>query len=188
MIIYTKTGDNGTTGLYGGKRVTKNHIRVQAYGEVDELNSYIGLIRSYNTYREIDEQLHVIQNTLFNIGAELATPSDRMFSINGKSKISCLISDKKIFLLEQWIDIMSEKVPPLKQFILPTGNVATSTSHVARTICRRAERSTVTLSEADEIRPLIIKYLNRLSDYLFVLARYFGYLANNKEIPWNPNE
>ncbi|MCO6565687.1 MAG: cob(I)yrinic acid a,c-diamide adenosyltransferase [Apibacter sp.] len=188
MKIYTKTGDDGTTSLYGGKRVSKNNIRVQTYGEVDELNSYIGLIRSHNSYKEIDDQLQSIQNSLFNLGAELASPSDQMFFSKGKMKSSCLISDQKIVLFEKWMDEMSEKLPPQKNFIIPTGNVTTSTSHIARTICRRAERSIVSLCEIEDVRPILQKYLNRLSDYLFVLARYFGYLANEPEALWNPNE
>ncbi len=188
MKVYTKTGDKGTTSLYGGTRVPKNNIRIHTYGEVDELNSYIGLIRSYNTNKDIDEQLQIIQNSLFDLGAELATPEDKMMLTNGKPRLSCLISEKQIELLEIWIDQMEEKLPPLTQFILPTGNVATSTSHIARTICRRTERSVITLSETEKIRPLCQKYLNRLSDYLFVLARYFGALDGEKETPWTPNE
>ena len=188
MKVYTKTGDKGTTALYGGTRVPKNSIRIHAYGEVDELNSYIGLIRSYTTQKEIDEQLQIIQNSLFDLGAELATPADKMMLANGKPRLTCLISEKQIDLLENWIDRMEEQLIPLTQFILPTGGVATSTSHVARTLCRRTERSTITLSEAEEIRPICYKYLNRLSDYLFVLARYYSHLNNEKETPWTPNE
>lgn len=188
MKIYTKRGDDGTTGLYGGKRVSKNSIRVQSYGEIDELNSYIGLLRSYGSLKNIDEQLKIIQNLLFTIGAELATPSDKMYSPNGKSKISCLLSEEKIILLEQWIDEISKTLPPLKQFILPAGNVSSSTAHVARTVCRRSERTIVTLGEIEDIRPIIQKFINRLSDYLFVLARYFAHLSNEIEEPWNPNE
>jgi cob(I)alamin adenosyltransferase len=188
MKIYTKTGDDGTTCLYGGKRVSKNNIRVQTYGEVDELNSYIGLIRSHNSYKEIDEQLQSIQNSLLNLGAELATPKDQMFFLKEKMKISCLTSNQEIVLLEKWMDKMSEKLTPLKHFILPTGNIIASTTHVARTVCRRAERSIISLNEIEEVRPHLQKYLNRLSDYLFVLARYFGYLENKRESFWNLNE
>ncbi|MDR1876880.1 MAG: cob(I)yrinic acid a,c-diamide adenosyltransferase [Flavobacteriaceae bacterium] len=188
MKVYTKTGDKGTTALYGGTRVPKNNIRIQTYGEVDELNSYIGLIRSHTTDKEIDEQLQIIQNSLFDLGAELATPADKLMLANGKPRLSCLLSEKQIELLESWIDRMEEKLPPLTQFILPTGNIATSTSHIARTVCRRVERDVISLGEVEEIRPLGHKYLNRLSDYLFVLARYFGHLAGEKETPWTPNE
>jgi cob(I)alamin adenosyltransferase len=155
---------------------------------VDELNSHIGLIRSFTTSKEIDNQLQIIQNSLFDLGAELATPADKMTLANGKPRLSCLLSEKQIELLENWIDQMEEQLPPLTQFILPAGNVSTSTSHIARTVCRRVERSVVSLSEVEEIRPLGQKYLNRLSDYLFVLARYFSHLSGEKEIPWTPNE
>lgn len=188
MKIYTKTGDKGTTSLYGGTRISKNNIRIHTYGEVDELNSYMGLIRSYNTQKEIDNQLQIIQNSLFDLGAELATPADKMILANGKNRLTHLISEKSISQLEEWIDAMEKQLPSLTQFILPTGTVVTSTSHIARTICRRAERSIVSLNEVEDIRPIGQKYLNRLSDYLFVLARYFGNLAGEKETPWMPNE
>lgn len=188
MKIYTKTGDKGTTSLYGGDRVSKNHMRIHTFGEVDELNSYIGLIRSYNNQKKIDNQLQIIQNSLFDIGAELATPENKMILANGKPRLKSLISEKYITQLEKWIDTMDEQLPTLTQFILPTGNVPTSISHIARTICRRVERSIISLTKAEEIRPILQKYLNRLSDYLFVLARYLGNKAGVKEIFWAPNQ
>ncbi|WP_128332064.1 cob(I)yrinic acid a,c-diamide adenosyltransferase [Apibacter sp. HY039] len=188
MKIYTKTGDKGITSLYGGTRVPKNDIRIQAYGDVDELNSYLGFIRSYTKQKELDDQLQVIQNSLFDLGAELATPSKKMILANGKPRLACLISEKQISFLEEWIDAMESELPALTQFILPTGCQATSVSHIARTICRRSERSVISLNEQEELRPLCYIYLNRLSDYLFVLARYFGHLAGHKETPWTPNE
>lgn len=188
MKIYTKTGDKGTTSLYGGDRVSKNHIRIHTFGEVDELNSYIGLIRSYNNQKKIDNQLQIIQNSLFDIGAELATPENKMILAKGKPRLKSLISEKYITQLEKWIDAMDEQLPTLTQFILPTGNVPTSISHIARTICRRVERSIISLTKAEEIRPILQKYLNRLSDYLFVLARYLGNKAGIKETFWTPNQ
>ncbi|TWP23881.1 cob(I)yrinic acid a,c-diamide adenosyltransferase [Apibacter muscae] len=189
MKIYTKSGDDGTTSLYGGKRVSKNITRIKAYGDVDELNSYIGLIRSYNKDLNIDKQLHIIQNSLFDLGAELATPPEKMILANGKPRLTCMIKVQQIEQIESWIDVMQEVLPKLKEFILPTGSILTSTTHIARTVCRRAEREVVTLNEIEKVRNICLNYLNRLSDYLFVLARYFGYLdKKNIETPWTPNE
>ena len=188
MKIYTKTGDQGMTALYGGTRVPKNHARIEAYGTVDELNSFVGLIRSYNAFSMIDAQLQVIQNSLFDLGAELATPPDKMTLANGKSRLACAVSEKEIKMLELWIDAMNDKIPELESFILPTGNINVSNSHVARTVCRRAERAVLTLNDTEKVRETCYQYLNRLSDYLFVLARFFGRLANEKETYWTSNE
>ncbi|MDR3272551.1 MAG: cob(I)yrinic acid a,c-diamide adenosyltransferase [Flavobacteriaceae bacterium] len=188
MKIYTKTGDQGTTALYGGTRVPKNHVRIEAYGTVDELNSFVGLIRSYNAFSMIDYQLQIIQNSLFDLGAELATPTEKLVLANGKKRLACTVSEKEIELLESWIDVMNDKIPELNTFILPTGNINVSNSHVSRAVCRRAERKVLELNDEEKVREICHKYLNRLSDYLFVLARFFGHLANEKETIWRPNE
>jgi len=188
MKIYTKTGDQGVTALYGGTRVPKNHARIEAYGTVDELNSFVGLIRSYNAFSMIDAQLQVIQNSLFDLGAELATPPDKMTLANGKNRLAYTVSEKEIKLLELWIDAMNDKIPELEHFILPTGNINVSNAHVARTICRRAERTVLTLNDTEKVRETCYRYLNRLSDYLFVLARFFGRLTNEKETFWTSND
>lgn len=188
MKVYTKTGDKGTTSLYGGVKVSKNNIRIDAYGTVDELNSAIGLIRSHKISTIYIEQLINIQKELFHIGAELATPKEKMYLANGKSRLPKLISETDIELLEYCIDEMEEELPPLMHFILPGGNQAASYAHLSRCICRRAERITVTLNDLEEIRGEVMKYLNRLSDYLFVLARKIAHDDGYDEIKWLPNE
>lgn len=188
MKVYTKTGDKGTTSLYGGVKVSKNHVRIDAYGTVDELNSTIGLIRCSQIDILFIEQLIQIQKDLFHVGAELATPKEKMYLANGKSRLPKLIAESDIEQLEKWIDEMEEKLPPLTHFILPGGYLAASHAHLSRCICRRAERITVALSELDEIGEEVLKYLNRLSDYLFVLARKIAADAGREEIKWLPNE
>lgn len=188
MKVYTKTGDKGTTSLYGGVKVSKNHIRIDAYGTVDELNSAIGLIRSSEIHTLYIEQLIAVQKDLFHIGAELATPKEKMYLANGKPRLSNLISELGIHQLENWIDQMEEELPPLTHFILPGGNFAASHAHLSRCICRRAERISVALNELEEVREEILKYLNRLSDYLFVLARKIAQDAGHEEIKWLPDE
>lgn len=188
MKVYTKTGDKGTTSLYGGVKVSKNDVRIDAYGTVDELNSAIGLIRSSEILIIYIEQLIHVQKDLFHIGAELATPKEKMYLANGKSRLPKLISESDIERLENWIDEMEEELSPLMHFILPGGNLAASHAHLSRCICRRAERITVTLNTLEEIRPEVMKYLNRLSDYLFTLARKIAHDANHEEIKWLPNE
>jgi cob(I)alamin adenosyltransferase len=173
MKIYTKTGDAGTTALFGGKRVSKADLRVDAYGTVDELNSYLGLLF------EEDSIIH-IQDRLFTLGAMLATEPG-----NTKVKVPQL-SEADITFLEKGIDKMEETLEPMRHFILPGGNQAVSFCHIARTVCRRAERLAVALNSAEPIDPLIIKYLNRLSDYLFVLSRYLSKKLNATETPWHP--
>ncbi len=188
MKVYTKTGDKGTTSLYGGIKVSKNHIRIDAYGTVDELNSSIGLIRSSPINSVYIAQLVQVQKDLFHIGAELATPQEKMYLANGKPRLSHVISENNIQSLENWIDQMEEELPPLTHFILPGGNMAASHAHLSRCICRRAERITVSLSELEEIRGELLKYLNRLSDYLFVLSRKIAQDAGHEEIQWLPGE
>ncbi|WP_413533749.1 cob(I)yrinic acid a,c-diamide adenosyltransferase [Empedobacter brevis] len=188
MKVYTKTGDKGATGLYGGTRVSKNSLKIDSYGTVDELNSYLGLIRSYKINPALEEEIIIIQKDLFNLGAELATPVDKLYLANGKPRIPKMISEEDIVQLEDWIDDLEGQLEQLTHFILPGGNQAASHAHIARCICRRAERLTVGLAEEEEIRPELQKYLNRLSDYLFVLARKIAADNNHEEIKWIPGE
>jgi len=182
LKIYTKTGDKGTTSLIGGTKVSKAHLRIEAYGTVDELNSYAGLCKDLLTDKNSSVVLQEIQDRLFTIGSALACDPDK----ETKMKIPDL-KEEDISLLEKEIDKMSETLPPVKFFILPGGHPTISHLHITRCICRRAERCCVRLeSEQNEVEPIIIKYLNRLSDYLFVLARYTGHLLNVAELPWKP--
>lgn len=181
MKIYTRTGDDGTTGLVGGTRVKKYDIRLEAYGTIDELNSYIGLIRSLQTDKSADRLLEKIQHKLFVIGANLATEE----SLNSvKKQFPCHPAD--IAMLEQAMDEMTAELPELRNFILPGGTQATSVCHVARTVCRRAERRIVELAEKAEVDPNLIRFVNRLSDYLFVLSRKTTLDQKAAEILWNP--
>ncbi len=181
MKTYTRTGDNGTTALIGGKRVKKYNNRIEAYGTADELTAYLGLIRDSISNANIKDQLSVIQNNLMVLGGELAADDD--FDLN---KIP-IVKEHFIIWLEQRIDEFEEELPPLKAFVLPGGHITVSHCHVARTICRRAERKTILLSEEHQISPLVIQYLNRLSDYLFVLSRKLSKDFNADEILWEPN-
>jgi cob(I)alamin adenosyltransferase len=178
--IYTKTGDKGSTSLIGGVRVPKDHIRIESYGTVDELNSYLGMVNDMARNEQITEWLREIQDRLFTLGSVLATNPDKEV----KMKLPDL-HDTDVQWLEQRIDEMNEVLPEMRSFILPGGNVASSTCHVARCVCRRAERLCVSMSTHDEHIPeLIIQYLNRLSDLLFVLARYISHINNAPELPW----
>lgn len=188
MKIYTKTGDKGGTSLYGGVKVSKNNIRIEAYGTVDELNSAIGLIRSGDISESAQNQLIKVQKNLFHLGAELATPKDKMYLQNGNCRLPKILREDDILALEKWIDEIDEKLPPLTHFILSGGNMETAHAHLCRCICRRAERKTVALAEVEDIRAEVIKYLNRLSDYLFVLARKIAFDAGHEEVKWLPNE
>lgn len=180
--IYTKTGDKGTTSLIGGTKVPKSDLRIEAYGTVDELNSYIGLCRDHIQDENSRIVLKEIQDRLFTIGSSLACDPDK----EPKMKIPELNEDD-ITLLEKEIDRMNEAIPPMKNFILPGGHITVSHLHIARCICRRVERCCVRLElEEKEVAPIIIKYLNRLSDYLFVLARYISYQVKAEEIIWKP--
>jgi cob(I)alamin adenosyltransferase len=182
MKIYTKTGDKGTTSLIGGTKVPKSHLRIEAYGTVDELNSCIGLCRDLLKNKKSRKVLLEIQDRLFTIGSSLACDPEK----ETKMKIPDL-QEADVVLLENEIDKMNEILPPMKSFILPGGHKTVSSLHIARCICRRAERCCVRLeSENHESDPIIIKYLNRLSDFLFVLARFTGYKLKAKEIPWKP--
>jgi cob(I)alamin adenosyltransferase len=178
--IYTKTGDKGSTSLIGGVRVPKSHIRIESYGTVDELNSYLGMVSDLAADAKISDWLREIQDRLFTIGSTLATSPDK----DVKMKLPDLHAED-VHWLELRIDKMNEELPEMRSFILPGGNVASSTTHVARCVCRRCERICVAMQEANEEVPdLIIQYLNRLSDFLFVLARYIGHINGAEEIPW----
>jgi cob(I)alamin adenosyltransferase len=180
--IYTKTGDAGKTSLIGGTKVPKSHIRIDSYGTVDELNSYIGLVNDYLTDDQSKATLKEIQDRLFTVGSSLACDPDK----EPLMKIPDL-KETDVQFLEHEIDRMNEALPEMKSFILPGGHHTISTAHIARCVCRRAERICVAMQQADMfIDPLVIKYLNRLSDYLFVLSRYIGHLLQVAEIPWKP--
>jgi len=180
MKIYTKTGDKGKTSLIGGTRVSKHHIRIEAYGTVDELNSHIGLIRDQQIDEHSKKILIEIQDRLFTIGSSLASDPDK-----SRMKIPDL-KEEDITLLEKEIDTMNEVLPQMRSFVLPGGNTIVSYCHIARCVCRRAERITIHLSENSFVDELVIKYLNRLSDYLFVLARKLSQDLKAVEIPWKP--
>lgn len=188
MKIYTKTGDKGNTSLYGGKKVSKAHIRLEAYGTTDELNSFIGFILAFNHVEKIQEQLIAIQKNLFVLGAELATPKEKLFLKNGQSRIGKMIQDSEIEQLENWIDDWENMLEPLTSFILPGGGKSASAAHIARTVCRRAERTVVALNEQTDTRDFLQKYLNRLSDYLFVLARVLAKMDGVEETKWLPEK
>ena len=186
--IYTKTGDKGETSLYGGTRVSKAAARVESYGTLDELNAFIGLAKAEISDGKVLNQLQKIQFDLFTVGSEAATPTDKVLLANGKSRLDVIISEKEIAELELWMDDFDAELEPLRFFILPSGGKAAATVHVCRTVCRRAERAMVFLNETEEVRPELIKYLNRLSDYLFILARYISKISGEKEEYWNPSE
>ena len=188
MKIYTKTGDKGETALYGGTRVSKASARVESYGTIDELNSFIGFAKTEITVEKVLNQLKKIQFDLFTVGSESATPTDKLTLANGKSRLSLVISETEIEELENLMDDLEEELQPLQYFILPGGGKAATSLHICRTVCRRAERSLVFLNETEAVRPELIKYLNRLSDYLFVLARYMSKINNESEEYWNPND
>jgi cob(I)alamin adenosyltransferase len=180
MKIYTKTGDEGNTGLFGGKRLPKDDLRIEAYGTVDELNSHIGLLRDQEASKEQLSTLLEIQDRLFTMGSLLATDPE-------KSNLKLPeLHESDILLLEKEIDKMNESLPEMKSFVLPGGHQTVSFCHIARCVCRRAERRVVTLAQVAQINPLIVKYLNRLSDYLFVLSRMFSHKLNAPETPWKP--
>jgi len=180
MKIYTKTGDDGTTALFGGKRVLKSTIRIEAYGTIDELNAYVGLLRDQEVNHKRHEVMIEIQDRLFTLGSLLATEPG-----NAKVKVPHL-SEGDVSFLENKIDLMEAELPPLKSFILPGGHASVSFCHVARTVCRRAERNISALDQQEKVDPLITKYVNRLSDYLFVLGRKMALELNVNETPWKP--
>jgi cob(I)alamin adenosyltransferase len=179
MKIYTKTGDQGDTGLFGGGRVAKSSLRVETYGEVDELNSVIGLARTEPIDTTIDTLLARVQSALFDLGAELATPPSSKVALGIP-----LIGEADILALEHAIDRAELELTPLKTFVLPGGSRAAAHLHLGRTVCRRAERRLVALHQAEPLRAECIRYLNRLSDALFVLARLANHRAGVADVPW----
>ncbi len=189
MKIYTKTGDKGTTALFGGTRVPKHHIRIDSYGTVDELNSYIGLLRDQKTGEETKEILINIQDRLFTIGSILATDPEKATLKNGKERLTIpKISDSDIEDLERSIDKMNEELPEMTHFVLPGGHQSVSFCHIARCVCRRAERLSTALYDIQPFDDKVLIYLNRLSDYLFVLARKLSKELQAEEIQWIPKK
>ena len=181
MKVYTKKGDSGSTQLIGGRRVPKSSLKIEAYGTVDELNSYLGLLRDQNI-----DQLHVdrlleIQDRLFTIGSLLSKDKDAKMELPE-------VYAEDVEALENWIDHMDEELEPMRNFVLPGGHQTVSHCHIARCVCRRAERICVDLNQHEDVSELILKYLNRLSDYLFVLGRKLSSELNAEEIPWIPRQ
>ncbi|WP_109298849.1 cob(I)yrinic acid a,c-diamide adenosyltransferase [Aquimarina sp. AU474] len=189
MKIYTKTGDKGTTALFGGTRVPKHHIRIDSYGTIDELNSHIGLIRDQKI-EEINKKVLInIQDKLFTVGAVLATDPEKAILKSGQKRLNIpTIANEDIELLEKEIDRMNESLPPMTHFVLPGGHQTVSFCHIARCVCRRAERLATALYEIEPFEPASLQYLNRLSDYLFVLARKLSHDLKADEIKWIPTK
>ena len=183
MKVYTKTGDKGKTSLFGGKRVFKNDAQIESYGNVDELNSWVGLLRDLSLNEDEKLILIEIQETLFTVGSYLATDSEKKESLKLPSLHEAMITK-----LEDEMDKMDANLPPMKFFVLPGGHVAVSNCHIARTVCRRAERSIVAFDLDDTDIDFAKRYVNRLSDYLFVLSRKWAIDFNAKEIPWKPQK
>ncbi len=183
MKIYTRTGDKGSTGLLGGTRVPKDHLRLEAYGTVDELNSHIGMLRDLATPHH-GELLIGIQNSLFALGSRLASSSEEEAT---KFQVP-QIADAEILALEDTMDLLDKDLEPMRNFILPGGHPAISQAHICRTVCRRAERRVVQLAASEAIPETVVRYLNRLSDLLFVLARHLGKLNGVEDIPWKPRD
>ena len=181
MSIYTRTGDAGETGLFGGGRVPKDHIRVQAYGEVDELNSTLGLVRATDPQELFDAELEAIQRDLFVLGGHLATPDPEKVR---RALERATLSPARIAEFERAIDRADAELPPLEAFVLPAGTAKAATLHLARTVCRRAERAVVRLSHEAAVPELFLVYLNRLSDLLFTLARLANHRAGRGDVTW----
>lgn len=182
MKVYTKKGDQGTTGLIGGTRILKSSLRIEGYGTVDELNSHIGLLRDLIEDTEIVEQLLEIQDRLFTLGSHLASDPEK-----SKMKLPDITSED-VEYLEKWMDKMDETLEPMRFFVLPGGHPTVSHSHIARCVCRRAERIVVDLNQSEPVEPVIMKYLNRLSDYIFVLSRKLTQDLKADEKPWVPRK
>ncbi len=182
MKVYTKTGDKGTTALFGGARVSKAHFRIEAYGTIDELNSWTGLLRDQEVNKGRKVFLKAIQDRLFTIGSLLAADPEK----NNLQVPDLHMAD--VEALEKEMDAMDQLLPPMRNFILPGGHPSVSYAHLARTVCRRAERRVVILNEKEKTFNLVLQYLNRLSDYLFVLGRLIGQELNAEEVPWNPRK
>ncbi|WP_262733131.1 MULTISPECIES: cob(I)yrinic acid a,c-diamide adenosyltransferase [Gaetbulibacter] len=189
MKVYTKTGDKGTTALFGGTRVPKHHIRIESYGTVDELNSYIGLLRDQDINTHYKNVLIEIQDRLFTVGAILATDPEKAILKNGKSRLNIpKISEEDITTLEQEMDTMDAALPQMTHFVLPGGHQTVSFCHIARCVCRRAERLASALNDLEPFQSETLMYLNRLSDYLFVLARKLTYDLQAEEVKWIPKK
>lgn len=181
MKIYTKTGDEGETGLFGGGRVPKDHPRVAAYGDIDELNSVIGLIRATAPAELFQDLLEAIQQDLFAIGGHLATPDPERVR---QSLAKAALSEERVAEFERTMDAAEEELAPLRAFVLPAGTPKAAALHLGRTVCRRAERSVVRLTRDTEVPPLFLVYLNRLSDLLFTLARLANHRAGVRDVTW----
>ncbi len=182
MKVYTKKGDGGTTGLIGGTRILKSSLRIESYGTVDELNSYIGLLRDLVEKEEMKNQLLEVQDRLFTLGSHLAADPEK-----SKMKLPD-IGTEDVENLENWIDEMEGQLEPMRFFVLPGGHSTVSFSHIARCVCRRAERLVVDLNQTEPVEPIVMKYLNRLSDYIFVLSRKLTLDLNAEEKPWVPRK
>jgi cob(I)alamin adenosyltransferase len=182
MKIYTRKGDDGTTGLLGGARVPKHHLRIEAYGTTDELNSHLGMLRDLTQDEASVAVILRVQDRIFTLGSHLATEPAHA----GKLKLP-EITGEDITALESEMDRLDESLPPMRNFILPGGHPAVSQCHIARCVCRRAERLVVALNEIEPVDPLILRYLNRLSDYLFVLSRHLSHTFGADEKPWRPS-
>lgn len=189
MKIYTKTGDEGTTALFGGTRVPKHHIRIQSYGTIDELNSWLGLLRDQDIAKEYQELLMKIQENLFTVGAILATDPEKALLKSGKERLNIpKINSADVTLLENEMDKMDKSLPAMTHFVLPGGHQTVSYCHIARTVCRRAERMACLLHENQPFEATVLSYLNRLSDYLFVLSRKLSHDLKANEIKWIPEK
>ncbi len=189
MKIYTRTGDQGQTSLFTGERVHKNHLYIEALGAVDEGNCHIGaalsLIDKIDSLSALKKQLELIQHTLFDVGAAIATPRN---SAQSQKKEKTRFDEEGVKKLEEWMDSMELQLPPLKQFILPGGHSASSALHLARSVVRRAERAITPLFQQKEVTAVVLAYLNRLSDYLFMAARFLNHELMVKEIHWQPHQ
>ncbi|TVZ25604.1 cob(I)alamin adenosyltransferase [Gillisia sp. Hel_I_86] len=189
MKIYTKTGDKGTTSLFGGTRVPKHHIRIESYGTIDELNSHIGLVKDQEVGDQTRNILNRIQDRLFTIGATLATDPEKAVLKSGQERLNIpTITAEDIQLLEKEMDSMNEELPEMTHFVLPGGHSSVSICHIARCVCRRAERLSTALYELSPFDELVLQYLNRLSDYLFVLARKLSKDLHANEVKWIPEK
>jgi len=188
MKIYTKTGDKGTTSLFGGTRVPKHHIRIESYGTIDELNSHIGLVKDQKVGDQTREILDRVQDRLFTLGAILATDPEKAILKSGQERLNIpTITEEDIKLLENEMDSMNEKLPEMTHFVLPGGHPSVSICHIARCVCRRAERLSTALYEISPFNELVLQYLNRLSDYLFVLARKLSKDLHANDLCWHGN-
>ncbi|MDN6279518.1 MAG: cob(I)yrinic acid a,c-diamide adenosyltransferase [Psychroflexus sp.] len=189
MKIYTKTGDKGTTALFGGSRVPKNHIRIESYGTVDELNAHLGMLRDCQVNPQIKQDIELIQNKLFTLGSILATDPKKAKLKSGKDRLNIpRITAEDITYLEDRIDVMNESLPQMTHFVLPGGHKAVSQSHIARCVCRRAERNAAALYAIESFDDEVLQYLNRLSDYIFVVSRKTADELDVKETQWIPEK